>query len=643
MAGAVPVAAGVNEKSKNTPPISLELVRTLNSSTLKVGDEVVAKVQIDWTDGVCRFPAASVLHGVVMDTAEPGSKRGRLALEFRYRCKGADPQKLVWLAMLAPDPGAADASDHRVMRQGFHSASFGEGGGFGSPGNTFENHVDMSGRQNATLPVTFHDSEAEIRSKRPDAVKTGQVWKMPRLKLDVGTGPEGSTVVSSLDKQVKLPMGTVLILLPESVAVVQPAPSGPELRGRAPAPPKRVAVPLPPELPGCAEPACTVLGSSSPVAGETVPLKTISLEKTGYRRLKSAEMQDLEFGAASAFLGEDHLVFAFDPHSLVAREKGDRPEDRPHMVRAVLFNLKTGKQERTLEWRVHHSEQYLWAVDGGHVVVHDGDRLRWLGSGLHEERVFKLDGPLAWLRMSPDRKHYAVGTVQELHTREEHAELAKLDAAGPEEQVRVQILNAKGETEEEGEQSSRALPPELLNGGRVELRRTAHGQWYLREHPWAPGDHRDFARMPSSCMPKLKSLSANVIAAEGCDGASMDHWYRVFREDGSPVLKSVVHWREFSPLTAEDALSGIFALAVPEGGGSYVRNSAFHGADLARETVRVHRPSDGRALFETRMHSPLPAHQPMALSAGGDRLAVIDGDSILVYGFGGAEPKVAKQ
>ena len=625
--------------------LQLQLVHSLNSATLHIGDRVMTKVIEDWADGACKLEKATVLEATVV-SLDRGAKRGSLALGFHYTCAATEKsQKLVWLSLLAPEP--AD-DGHRLMTAGFRSATFGEGAGLGGSGISHTDTPDMSGHQNATMPLSYQDSDTD--KKGPDHIKTGQVWKLSHLKLDVGKGPDDSTIVSSTDKTLRLPVGSTFVLLPESAAyqqrvatVTTTAPLAYQQRA--------AAIKLPPELGPCRPPACTTF--ASPITGPAgpAPIQTLPLGGLGYGRLKAAEMLDLDFGAAVAFLGKDQLLFTFNPHTLVPRQPNDRPEDQPHMVRAVLFDRRSGRAERTEEWRVPDAKQYLWVIDGEHVVVHDGDRLRWLGPGLLETRSLPLGGPLAWLRMSPDRRHYAVAVVHELHTDKEHTTLAQSDAAGPEEQVRVRFLN--GRLDREGEQvgSSRAMPPVLLDSGRVDLWRTRANIYYLREIPWAaaekpseatpssgksePGEAtgkpRSFARVESACVPKLRSLAGNLLMEEGCRNLVDDHWIKVFHQDGSPVLETVVHWREFSLVSAEISEGDLFAIITAEMNVDHVRNSPFHGVDLARETVRLHRGTDGREIFSARLRSPLPSPQPVALSPDGGQLAVIDGDRIQLY------------
>ena len=625
-------------------PLEVELIRSLNSANLHPGDEVLGRLQTTWTDRSCTLPEGSVLHGTVQDLSAPAARHASLALQFHYTCRNLDPQRLTWLALLAPDPNAADPSGHQVMRQLFRSPSFGEGGGLGEAGNTQANHVDMSGRQNATLPLSFGDGQADRRSRRPDAVKTGQVFKLPRLTLSVGQGAGGSTVLSSTEKQVRLPVGAVLILLPESAALLPPA-AAPRPPADTPvSSPRAVAPLLPPNLAACLAPACTTVAANPAPPARPVLLQTLDLRHLGYHRLRSAEMTSLEFGAAVTFLGGNHLLFTFNPHTLIPRqpadtapgllsgESPDRPEDRPHMVRAVLFDLATGLPLQTTTWRVRNDGQYLWPLDGNEVLVADGDQLRWLDSNLHQLRSFPLAGPLASVCISPDRLHYAIGVVHELHSPAEHAELSKLDASGPEEQVDLHLLDRDLHPLATGVASSHALPEQLLDTGRLELRHAGRDQYYLREHPWSGGaPPHDFARVTSTCVPNVRTLPSSLILLEGCEAPSLDHWYRLLTPANQPVLRGLTHWREFPPMPASTPGAPLLALTTLEAGGGYVRDTPFHGDALSRETVRIHRASDGRVLLDIPVTLPLPALQPAALAPAGDRIAVIDGDSIRIY------------
>ena len=180
----------------------------------------------------------------------------------------------------------------------------------------------------------------------------------------------------------------------------------------------------------------------------------------------------------------------------------------------------------------------------------------------------------------------------------------------------------------------------LLSSGRVDLWRTGSDTYYLRETPWTAAGKltadkpRSFARIPSACVPKLKSLAGDLLLEEGCRNVDEDHWIKIFHADGSPVLESVLHWREFSLMAADNPGAGLFAISTAELNVDHVRNSPFHASDLARETVRIYRTLDGHETSATRLRFPLPARQPVAFSPAGDQVAVIDGDSLLLYAVG---------
>lgn len=621
----LPLASQTRAK---TYPIQAELTHSLNAASLHTGDQVVVKLLEPWQSGECILPRSSMLHGEVKQPAGT-AKQPRLALLFQYQCQAGGPQKLVWFALLAPEQRAiVDTHGNPVSMQSIRSPSFGGGGGLGPSG--IESRVDLSGRQNPTYPL-FIDPEVDRSVPRPVAIEVGQVWKLPKLRLDVGNGPDGSTVLSSNSKDLKLPNGSVLVLMPEADALLPIPGAAAQVKHKAVMAALPKLPPLPAEIPACHNPACNPSAAADATFVPAASSQQLPLQGLGYKRLRSEELQDLEFGAAVSFLDRDHLLFTFDPRKLVARDPSDRPELRPRGIRAVLFNLRNGHVEKTFDWRVPDSAQYLWKLDDGRILVHDGNRLRWFSASMTQQRVLPLPGPLHFVRLSPDRRHYAIGTINELHRQDEHADLVRAEHGGPEEQVNIQILDENLHTEAEGVQSSRFMPPTLINSGRIDLHHARGDHWYLRETAWVKGETRDFASITSSCLPQVQSLSADLLYVEGCEVAAGHHWYQVLHEDGSPILKGSIGAREFSPLLSEDVANTAFALAIPEGGVDYLRGAVLHGADLARERVRIYNAANGRELLSATVALPSATSQPVALSAAADRLAVLDGEQILIY------------
>lgn len=630
------VLAQEKQSAEKVHPIEAELVSSLKVPGAKQGDRILAKLEKVWSYQGCTLPRGSVIAGIVKSITEAGvdkAKETQVSLLFSVSCGDMKDQALRWIALLGPeDLDLAGLHDgNPVAVQAFRSSSFGEGGGVGSGAATQQNHVDLSGRQTPNFPV-FVDPVRDTRVPRPAAVKTGEVWRIPRLSLRVSEGPEKSSVLSTTKKHLSVPShATVVLTLPgeapptigETTSVVAAAGTVGN-RGAATAP-------LPSEKIACEPSTCAFAPSTEESGADPRPVKTLSLSGLGYRRLRAAELQDLEYGAAMAFLGTDRLLFTFDPHTLISRSTEDAPESAAHMVRGVIFNLETGEAEQSLDWRVSDTKQYLWQMSQGQVLVHNGDSLSWIGGGGDESgelATLKLSGPLAFVRSSPDRRHFAVGVRRELHSAEDHAVLAVYNSSGPEEEVTVSLLNDKLEKLSETRQSSLAMLPILSNGGRIVLAHGGGERWLVSEMGWEGGS-RLVGRVNSFCVPRIESLGQELLLVAGCAANREERWYRVMRMDGSLVLKGSLRSEEVRPIALTEPGEGLFALALPRGNAGYVPDTLFRGTDLSSETVRVYRSGNGESLFSAKIHLPAPTKQPVAFGDG--RIAVLDGDSIVLY------------
>ena len=197
--------------------MEVDLSHGLNSAKLHPGDRIEAKLMADWTDGACNLPHKSVLLGEVKSLSSPEAVPQAVAVLFHYACEGSAPQRLIWLALMAPEPvEVLDTHGNPVSTQAFRSSSFGEGDPLRPSGTKTG---DMAGRSNPSLPL-FTGTKADNGSLRPSTVKTGQVWHLPKLAMAVGTAPGGSTLITSSEKQVKVPAHAVLVLMPEKAALL---------------------------------------------------------------------------------------------------------------------------------------------------------------------------------------------------------------------------------------------------------------------------------------------------------------------------------------------------------------------------------------------------------------------------------------
>jgi hypothetical protein len=326
-------------------------------------------------------------------------------------------------------------------------------------------------------------------------------------------------------------------------------------------------------------------------------------------------------------LGPKKLLFTFNPHSLVSRE-GVEVSPQMRTVRAVLIDLQTMKVLQTTDWRVLDARQYLWSIGNEKVLVHVGRELRIYGPGFKVEQKFSLNGPLAYVRISPSGRYFAVGVLQERHSRATHEQLAEAEGREPEEDVELHVLTADFHTLATVARSSRDVPPVLSDEGEIRIPTIGKNRWRIVENSWN-GQRRVLAQVNSTCRPEATTLQPNLLFLVGCDRQADGKWYRMLRSDGKPVLKG---WSPSAELeqTASGANSA-FAVGVTTAGKPLAAESLFRSTDLVSESIGVYRVENGLRKVTVSIASPIPTLQTFVLSPGGDQLAVLKGDQIAFY------------
>jgi hypothetical protein len=630
----------------NRVPIQAELVKAMEAGKLKAGDSVLAKVQIDWKSPACNLRKGAILQGRVVsaNVRSKTSKTSDLALLFESgECGGRDMKllPLTIAAVMAPDPNSSLYRDqeHQSLSEAVGLAV--GGGGNAGTGSGF------AGGGGGLRSVTAAAATAYVeptRYKPPKAVLPGQVVGIGGVKLSVGSGPEGSSVLSSSGHNMRLESGSQFVLVPSlkpapTVAINVPpnalAPGATSTWSTTSSTANQTAAPeVPPidETEICAPPECSVaLAASEAEPGMTQAAATISIKELGYSLRANHEMDSFDYDAALAYLGPSKLLFTFNPHSLVPRP-GAEASPQMRTVRAVLIDLQTMKALQTMDWRVLDAKQYLWPIGNERVLVHVSRELRMYGPGLKVEQKVSLSGPLAFVRISPSGKYFAVGVVQERHSRAVHDQLAEAEAREPEEDVEVKVLTAQFHTLATVTRSSRDAPPVLSDEGEIRIPTTGKNRWRIVENTW-DGQRRVLAQVTSTCRPEATTLQPNLLFLVGCDRQADGKWYRMLRSDGKPVLKG---WSPSAELeqTANGA-SGTFAVGVAKAAKPIEAESLFLPADLVSENIGVYRVENGKRTFAVSIPAPVPTLQTFVLSPRGDQLAVLKGDQIAFYSVPG--------
>lgn len=605
-------------------PLEAEFPARINVRHLTPGATVFARVTVDWTGSNCVLRQGSILEAKV-ETADL-HKRGqesRLALSFtRAQCNGVEMQPINLLLAAVSDAPAdwASAPDNQFSMPMSFSNPHGNGlPGFGSaaPGDSYISRLQLRGIIHR-FPM------------RPD-LRPGAVLGLKDLKLDLGAGPERSSVLSSRHGDVALAAFTQILLVPLELAF-HPDRGVLVSRGASTTPAALPPNPAPPSnnLDVCAPPGCAV---DLPVTAHEVEGHTatsISLRSLGYTPRFNKVLQDFDDEETLAWLGPNELLFAFNPHRLIHRARSQSPQGLARIIRAVSFNAETRSINRAVDWEITDLHRYLWQLEGGRVLVHIGNELRVYGAGLEMEHTIPLAGPLAFVRISPNGELMAIGTQRERHTPELHSRLRESTGIEPEEDVEVEILNKDFKELARASTTSGLMAPTLLNEGQVELFAQPNMMYRLAMSSW---DNKSdtLARFQSRCTPQLSSMAPDLLLLLTCNPADSATEYRVLRADGKMILRGKAGPREVGQESTGAGPSGTFAMKVVYADRDLSPGAAFKRTELDSEEIRVYGAAEGKRRLAVRLHNPPTSRGSFAISPDGMQLAILSGTQINFY------------
>jgi hypothetical protein len=470
---------------------------------------------------------------------------------------------------------------------------------------------------------------------RPE-LRSGEVIDIKGLKLEVGAGPNQSSVLSAKDHDVSLGKYTQILLLPASIAFRPSADPRAALHARnnpdpaePPKPPSPVAA-FVDSLETCAPPGCAVdlpvtSDELSGHAAASIPVRTL-----GYTQRSNKVLDTFDHEDVLAWLGPQELLLALNPHTLIRRSEDAKKASPARMIRAVLLDTSNHAVLQAVDWELADRGRYLWQLDGNRILVHVGNELRVYGSGLQVESRVPLAGPLAFVRIAPNGQLMAVATLRERHSPELHSKLRDNSEAEPEEDVDVLILDKDFKTIGGATTSSSLLPPTLLNEGQVKILAQPKNRYRLAMTTW-DNKTSTLARFESLCTPDLSSVAPDLLFLLTCNVHDDATEYRVLRADGKMLLRGKSGSREVGEDAIGNSHNETFAMKVVRASRDLAPGEDFRGSELESEEVRVYRASDGKRLMTASVDEPATSHGGYALSPDGSQLAILAGSEIRFF------------
>jgi len=622
-------AAWAGTTQSSVTPVQAELITGLHTRLLKVGSPVYARVTVDWHDAECVLDSGAILEAQVVSLTPhiKGVKDSELSLAFtKAQCGG--PKMADFGLMLSAMAAPAGDNNQNEIEQSLPILSSGAGGGEAA-------FTSMHNTNDAHLQVRLQIHEFPFVPN----MKMGYVAGLRGLTLNVGKGPENSSVVTSKGNDVSLDKNTLLLLVPtlgtfpQTVAkagtndsVDNSAPGGDIVKLTSPAP----AQPALDEIDHCSPPQCSIALPASEAGDSGNAAASMSMHNLGYSPRPQRQTDHFNNDDALAYLGPRELLVAFNPHILVTRHSLGRSGSTERIIRAALVDTESHLVMRTVDWELPDDRQYLWSLSEGRALVHVGSELRVYGKGLKVQNRVSLDGPLAFVRVTPDGNYIAVGILHERHSSVLHAQLVENLGGDPEEDVRIQVLNRNFEIIATSKTQSGLMAPTLLNEGQAKLKAQPEKVYRIAMQTW--DDHaKTVARFKSGCTPVISGVAPDLIFLLSCDTFTKGREYRILRSDGKLLLKSSASLNEAGYAAESSANQQAFVIKYVVSNEPLPLGGLFSPADFSSEELRVYRATDGKRLLGVHVNAPSSSSDGFALAPDGSQLAVLTRDQLAVY------------
>jgi hypothetical protein len=608
-------------------PVQAELIADMHARLLKVGSTVFARVTVDWHGADCVLRSGAILQAQVVSIVPytQSGKTSEVGLAFtRAQCgemKMGD-YGLLLAAMAAPPqnedlgilgspmplsvaPGAGAIASMKIMQ-------------FSAISMQINSQIDPT----PVLPK----------------MRMGDVSGIRGLKLSVGSGPSNSSLLTAHGHDVLLEKHTMLLLVPSQGAFPHPASgSGPASQtgaaghdGSPESNPPAAATPASEDIDLCVPPQCADASPSGTEPDEARAAASLSIRELGYAERPQRVLDRFENDEALAYLGPRELLVAFNPHILAPRYRLGRAGMTVRVIRAALVDTETRRVNRTVDWELPDTREFLWPLSPGRILVHAGSELRVYGEGLKVLNRITLDGPLAFVRVTPDGSFIAVGVIHERHTPELHEELRETLGVDPEEDVTLLVLNRNFEPIVHSAARTGVIAPILLNEGQARLLAQPNMRYRIAIQTW-DNHSSTLARFSSSCTPELSSFAPDLIFVVSCDRQTQAREYRVLHSSGKLALRGASNLNEAGQDAKASANHEAFVVKTVQSSLPMTPGALFTAADFPSEELGVYSTADGKRLLGVKVGSPSSSRDGYALSPDGSQLAVLAGAGLAFY------------
>ncbi len=387
------------------------------------------------------------------------------------------------------------------------------------------------------------------------------------------------------------------------------------------------------------------LSGDYPSKPSIAPTWSIPYEQLGLAAPGALYLGERNVLVSLDFLGEDRLLFTFRVPGLLHREPGQSEETGERYIRAYVLSLPSGTVQAEATWIVHDRARYLWALDDGHFLLRDGDRLLEGDATLKLTPFLQFPGALLTVELDPDQK-FLVTNSREPVEAQKPAEAAGSAAtpastggddtddahmtkqlAAPEFVARVLHRESGGVLLVDRVHDPVRLP--LNEDGYLDILRGDRNEWDV-EMNYFSGGHKMMGTVLSTCTPDLDFVFESVVLATACSDMG-DLALVALNTDGEKQWTDLTPDRQVWPL-----------LRTAPGGLRFVRETLYvtHAVgvfaplgddDIRGQWVQVFNDANGEVAFESPAAPVFDGGGNVAISPSGRRVAVINNGAVQVF------------
>jgi len=359
------------------------------------------------------------------------------------------------------------------------------------------------------------------------------------------------------------------------------------------------------------------------------------VEPLGYRPPGPLYMLSARAFSSLDFMDAHHLLFTFHQARLLHREENPGKLENDQIIRAVVLEIPGGKVVESTEWRMHDKIRYLWSLGDGKFLVRQRNSYALTDVSLKLRPYIEVSTPVFQTEVSPDGSVIVIQHEFEKHTPEQHKRLddqaAQFGDPPPVEDTQITLMNAS--TREVLAAVHTELPihvPVTTNGYVAVTRGKGEDQFTIRFIPLV-GKETVLGKVASTCTPHENFLNQKALVIESCGPKSTDVFLDAWTTEGKKLWNGTRDGRLVWPSFVYSQTGDRFAESLLRITHPIDLADSLIDEDVREQLVQVFDTTTGALLMTTNASPILTGGQNFALSADGQRLAVLREGAIQIF------------